>query len=89
MCASTGDPCEEEDDGLFCNGAEICDDELDACTHAGDPCSEGQECNEETDTCETLDEDDDSGVEDWPAMSKDGVARRLAERIADHIAAKS
>ena len=31
---------------------------------------------------------DDSGVEDWPAMSKDAVARRLAERIADHLAAK-
>jgi phosphopantothenoylcysteine decarboxylase/phosphopantothenate--cysteine ligase len=32
---------------------------------------------------------DDSGVEDWPAMSKDRVARRLAERIANHLAAKS
>ena len=30
---------------------------------------------------------DESGVEDWPAMSKDDVARRLAERIADRIAA--
>ena len=31
---------------------------------------------------------DGAGVDDWPAMSKDGVARRLAERIADHFAAK-
>lgn len=29
---------------------------------------------------------DEAGVEDWPPMSKDAVARRLAERIADHIA---
>ncbi len=32
---------------------------------------------------------DEGGVEDWPPMSKDAVARRLAERIADHIAALS
>ena len=32
---------------------------------------------------------DDTGVEDWPSMSKDSVARRLAERIADHIATAS
>jgi phosphopantothenoylcysteine decarboxylase/phosphopantothenate--cysteine ligase len=31
---------------------------------------------------------DGAGVDDWPAMSKDGVARRLAERIAGHFAAK-
>ena len=31
---------------------------------------------------------DDAGVEDWPPMSKDAAARRLAERIADHIAVK-
>ena len=32
---------------------------------------------------------DESGVEDWPPMSKDAVARRLAERVADHLVAKS
>ncbi|MBE9554930.1 MAG: bifunctional phosphopantothenoylcysteine decarboxylase/phosphopantothenate--cysteine ligase CoaBC, partial [Proteobacteria bacterium] len=31
---------------------------------------------------------DDAGVEDWPRMSKEEVARRLAERIAENIAAK-
>ncbi len=31
---------------------------------------------------------DDSGVEDWPRMSKEEVARRLAQRIAENIAAK-
>jgi phosphopantothenoylcysteine decarboxylase / phosphopantothenate---cysteine ligase len=28
----------------------------------------------------------ESGVEDWPTMSKQAVAERLAERIADHLA---
>jgi len=32
---------------------------------------------------------DEAGVEDWPPMSKDAAARRLAERIAEHIAGKS
>lgn len=32
---------------------------------------------------------DDAGVEDWPRMSKEEVARQLAERIAENIAAKS
>lgn len=32
---------------------------------------------------------DDAGVEAWPRMSKAEVARRLAERIAENIAAKS
>ncbi len=32
---------------------------------------------------------DEAGVEDWPRMGKDEVARRLAERIAAHIDAAS
>lgn len=32
---------------------------------------------------------DECGVEDWPPMSKDAVARRLAERIADLVAEES
>ena len=31
---------------------------------------------------------DDAGVEDWPRMSKEEVARQLAERIAENITAK-
>lgn len=31
---------------------------------------------------------DDAGVEDWPRMSKEEVARRLADRIAENIMAK-
>jgi cysteine-rich repeat protein len=33
-------PC---DDGLFCNGADVCGGG--ECTHAGDPCTGGAECN--------------------------------------------
>ncbi len=44
------DPC---DDGLFCNGADVCHDG--ACGHAGDPCAGGADCkrtcNEATNTC--------------------------------------
>jgi hypothetical protein len=42
-------PC---DDGLFCNGADIC--AAGSCTHAGDPCPPGvecQTCQEASDSC--------------------------------------
>ena len=59
-------PC--PDDGLFCNGTEGCDETSDACTNSGDPCLENQQCNEETDKCESSDipgtDDDDSGLWD-------------------------
>ena len=32
---------------------------------------------------------DAAGVEDWPRMSKDAVAQRLAARISDHLATES
>jgi hypothetical protein len=38
------------DDGLYCNGSDIC--AAGSCTHAGDPCSAGETCNETTDSCE-------------------------------------
>jgi hypothetical protein len=48
--ASDGASC---DDSLFCNGADTCSNE--ACTHAGDPCLSGPECdnacNETADNC--------------------------------------
>ena len=38
------------DDGVFCNGADTCQDG--ACgTHAGDPCASNETCNETTDEC--------------------------------------
>ena len=30
----------------------------------------------------------DAGVENWPRMGKAAVARRLAERIAEHLSGK-
>ncbi len=41
-----------DDDGLFCNGDEICVDG--SCDHSGDPCLEGTECVEETDECRQI-----------------------------------
>jgi hypothetical protein len=38
------------DDGLYCNGEELCDVD-DGCTSTGDPCGAGETCDEETDTC--------------------------------------
>lgn len=37
------------DDGLFCNGTESCVNG--ACASSGDPCTDDQTCNEDTDTC--------------------------------------
>ncbi len=50
------------DDGLFCNGAEICDPALD-CQGGSDPCP-GQTCDEVNDVCVecTVDPDCDDGL---------------------------
>ena len=42
------------DDGLFCNGVETCDEGSDTCTSTGNPCAQGTECKEDTDTCDLL-----------------------------------
>ncbi|HPQ72121.1 MAG TPA: hypothetical protein PKW95_23570 [bacterium] len=49
----------ECDDGLFCNGADMC--AAGECgVHEGDPCDAASEmCNEETDTCDLAGDDDD------------------------------
>ncbi len=39
------------DNGVFCDGDEVCDAALD-CVSAGDPCPVGEFCNEATDTCD-------------------------------------
>jgi hypothetical protein len=55
---SSGDPC--SDDGLYCNGIEICDENSDACVSSDDPCLDDgvfcngiEICDEETNTCES------------------------------------
>ena len=55
ICVNTPNDNNCPDDGLFCNGTEICDANLD-CISTGDPCSAGVTCNEDMDTCE-----DDTG----------------------------
>jgi hypothetical protein len=42
------------DDGLFCNGQEICDPDA-GCVRTGDPCPAGTECNEDARTCDRVD----------------------------------
>ena len=63
-----GDPCNGvvcNDDGLFCNGVEFCDDG--ACSSSGDPCAAAETCDEATESCIALpdcatDTDCDDGV---------------------------
>ena len=52
MLTVANDSC--QDDGLFCNGDEICDEENDKCVITDIPCEEGQTCNEFNDTCEVI-----------------------------------
>jgi Cys-rich repeat protein len=45
------------DDGLFCNGTDVCSSG--ECTHGGDPCAEGLECDPTSSSCvECLDSGD-------------------------------
>ncbi len=51
-CQYTPDDTRCPDDGVYCNGAEACDAELD-CISTGDPCTPaGYYCNEEQDRCD-------------------------------------
>lgn len=70
LTCTTDDDC--ADDGLYCNGDEVCD--AGECASTGDPCAfvpdsvpaivSGQVCDEESDTCvECLDDGDCSGAD--------------------------
>ena len=56
-CNETTDSCDYVpddglcDDGLFCTGTEKCDPDVDCLPGTGDPCPEGQTCDEDSDTC--------------------------------------
>jgi hypothetical protein len=50
----TGTPVDCPDDGLFCTGTESCDEDADQCVSSGNPCGDGQFCNEATDTCAAI-----------------------------------
>jgi hypothetical protein len=42
-----------DDDGVYCNGEEICDEDTESCGSTGNPCDTNETCNEQTDLCET------------------------------------
>ena len=48
---TTDEDC--DDDGIFCNGNEICDEDTESCTSMGNPCAENEICNESAGTCES------------------------------------
>jgi len=53
------------DDSLFCTGDESCDTDTNECVSSGDPCADGETCNEDAGTCDvaacTVDADCDNG----------------------------
>lgn len=61
LCDELAEACIHEDepdcssDGQFCNGEEFCDEDANECSNTGNPCEDYEECNEETDLCETDD----------------------------------
>ncbi|MHC4065896.1 MAG: hypothetical protein ACYSUI_15555, partial [Planctomycetota bacterium] len=62
-CVSTPNGANCPDDGLFCNGSEVCD-AVNDCVSTGDPCQLSESCNESTDTCDAcqVNGDCDDGV---------------------------
>jgi hypothetical protein len=52
-CDNLPDDAACSDDGMFCNGTELCDPVAD-CSSTGDPCPTGELCNEELDVCEVV-----------------------------------
>jgi len=50
-CVHTPDDSACADDGLFCNGEEICD-AVNDCTSTGNPCDVGTVCNDASNTCD-------------------------------------
>ena len=55
-CQSGINPC-PDDDGIFCNGVESCD-EVNYCTHSGNPCPPPLSCNEAEDGCNCSQDED-------------------------------
>jgi hypothetical protein len=49
-CTTDGD-C--DDDGIFCNGDEICDEDTESCMSTGNPCAENEICIEAAGLCES------------------------------------
>ena len=56
------------DDGVFCNGPEICENNL--CVHGAAPCSAGFTCDETIDQCVLLELTKPNGGESWNRNSR-------------------
>lgn len=56
VAAAIGESCNVDadcDNGIYCDGIESCSTETSVCLDStGDPCAEGETCNEDTDTCD-------------------------------------
>ncbi|MBI4716228.1 MAG: PQQ-dependent sugar dehydrogenase [Planctomycetes bacterium] len=52
VCVFTPNNANCPDDGVFCNGSEVCDPVLN-CVSSGDPCGASETCNEVDDTCDS------------------------------------
>mmetsp|Transcript_18318 Transcript_18318/g.24419 ORF Transcript_18318/g.24419 Transcript_18318/m.24419 type:complete len:404 (-) Transcript_18318:465-1676(-) len=74
------------DDGVYCNGEEICDINagiLGGCVSTGNPCQSGRKCIESTQSCATCDEvkiqlttDNYAGETSWDIKDSDGIIIR-------------
>jgi hypothetical protein len=42
-----------DDDGVYCNGEEICDEDTESCMSTGNPCAKNEICNETAGVCES------------------------------------
>jgi len=67
-CVFTANDSLCADDGMFCNGPDVCDAD-DGCVGSGSPCAASQVCNEVTDECEGC--VDDSECDDGLACTVD------------------
>ena len=72
VCGGTARQC---DDGVFCNGVEICDEDNDQCAQGSEPCDDGAFCN----GAETCDEDNDQCVNGTDPCPDDGTFCNGAE----------
>ena len=65
------------DDGLFCNGSEVCVNGL--CQAGAVPCGAGQYCNEDADTCEDVDCFTDADCDDGNGCTVDTCVDRVCQ----------
>jgi hypothetical protein len=81
-CTALADDNACADDGVFCNGIEQCDSQLD-CVSAGDPClDQGLHCNEDAMICQSCTEDDH--CDDQLACTSDSCLEGECQHSLNH-----